>query len=538
MVIFQSEEASSAIRINEGKVLPYPKDMARLFCGLPLVGSERTGLPIIVNSLKFEPTTEREGVEIDPSCDKHNISILKSAIDLYDLILEYVEENQLQNGYEIARINNEYNGTFESKENFKDHFVDSFKDVLLPRCIAQNVNGSFICVEELRIPYKDRKVNKELYSFALKLNPESLPKDYPGWAKSLKIFEDFEYTYKDLAESVSAKTKLDNLDKQKRNAEKWLKECVTFLMKCDKNICFEYRILPNQSGNFKYVKDISIDKRLPAELKRINEKTEFDSLSSELLNRSFNTIIQADEYTECMLAQRIDDNIKDIYIENDSTIPQEYEETVSSLYSWIRQCGLDEEDLKKYFPWFYPKQASIIADMMTDEERSQSLKIVRSGKMAALASLAESSLSVEQIQYIAETPSFINLCLNASKVDDKSYANLGEGDLGESIVYKELYKELKRIYPNKKGYQIVWASRDRNEPCYDFEILKNGETICYYDAKTTSRGLNNSDSIPFFLRKSQWNFLSALSDNTPYYIARVFLADNNRILFLRLSLKQ
>jgi hypothetical protein len=84
-------------------------------------------------------------------------------------------------------------------------------------------------------------------------------------------------------------------------------------------------------------------------------------------------------------------------------------------------------------------------------------------------------------------------------------------------------------------------TREDMEPLqlnHTFYILKNGETLCYYDAKTTSRGLNNSDSIPLFLRKSQWIFLSALSDNTPYYIARVFLADNNRIRFLRLSLKQ
>ena len=121
-----------------------------------------------------------------------------------------------------------------------------------------------------------------------------------------------------------------------------------------------------------------------------------------------------------------------------------------------------------YFPWFYPKRASHIADMMTEEERNQSLKIVRSGKMEYLSLLAESDLSGEDIKFLADN------------------------------------------------------------------IEKDNKTICYYDAKTTSRGLDNADSIPFFLRKSQWLFLNVIAEDTPYYIARVFISDNNRVRYIRI----
>lgn len=118
-------------------------------------------------------------------------------------------------------------------------------------------------------------------------------------------------------------------------------------------------------------------------------------------------------------------------------------------------------------------------------------------------------------------------------VDDKEFADLEEGEMGERVVLDDLYKK----YPEEDGYNVIWASHVENEARYDFRIEKDNSVICYCDAKTTSRGLGNSDSIPFFMRKSQWLFLSELGD-TPYYIARVFVADNNRIKYLRIRLKE
>lgn len=45
----------------------------------------------------------------------------------------------------------------------------------------------------------------------------------------------------------------------------------------------------------------------------------------------------------------------------------------------------------------------------------------------------------------------------------------------------------------------------------------------------------HADSIPFFMRRSQWKFLQTIDKNTPYYIARVFLGDNNAVKIMRIS---
>jgi hypothetical protein len=537
MKMFYNNDVSSCIHIKGNIVMPLPKEISKLFCGLPLIGTERIGLPIIVNSLRFEPTTEREGVEIDPSCDKQNIELLTSSIDLYHDILFYIEDNKILNAYEIVKLSNEYKGTYDSEANFKDNFVGKYKDIALDYKIFENLNGDFIKLSDAHIPLTtEKKSDKRLYEYAKELEADVLPKDYSGWQKNLEFYQELAYSYEDLAYRIEATSNVSSLGNKGKDAKRWLKECLVFLLECDKNICSNYCLLPNQLGDLKNKSSLFADKKLPAQLKRINEQTEgSNKLASELLNKNFNSLIDLREYTIKELANRIDDNIKIIYADDDSKLPEEYESCVNSLYSWIKDCKQDEETLKSYFPWFYPKRASLIVDMMTEEERNQSLKIVRSGKMESLSLLADSDLSGDEIKLVAENIDKLRsiICHRNDVVDDMLYANSEEGDYGEKIVWQELQKE----YPSNQGYKVIWASKDFMEPRYDFRIEKGDKIICYYDAKTTSRGLDNADSIPFFMRKSQWLFLNQLSEVTPYYIARVFLADNNKVRYIKISTK-
>lgn len=86
-----------------------------------------------------------------------------------------------------------------------------------------------------------------------------------------------------------------------------------------------------------------------------------------------------------------------------------------------------------------------------------------------------------------------------------------------------------------EGANLYWTSRDRNEPCYDFVIMKNGHPFCYCDAKTTRRGNANADSIPFFMRKSKWDFFQDLDDSFPYIIAPVFMRNGGEIKYMRIK---
>jgi hypothetical protein len=76
------QQVETVYRHEGGAIQPLPKDISKLFCGLPMIGSENIGLPFILNSFDFEPTLEREGVEITPN-DIKNLKLFRQAVELY-----------------------------------------------------------------------------------------------------------------------------------------------------------------------------------------------------------------------------------------------------------------------------------------------------------------------------------------------------------------------------------------------------------------------------------------------------------------------
>ena len=261
-------------------------------------------------------------------------------------------------------------------------------------------------------------------------------------------------------------------------------------------------------------------------------ESEKKKIEDKLLDKEFNDF----DVVNC--TYKIEDIAKDI----DSELQKQFTKLsgninsiikpLNELYSWMSQTDISKEKLRTWFMWYYPKRASLIVDMLTDTQREQALTIAQSGKMEALAKLASSELTSEEfnllVANIKKIPAALGLL--GDKIDDKIFADSETGNLGEELVYKDLLQK----YPKTKGYTVEWSSRDKNEPCYDFKIIYNGTIICYYDAKTTTRGLSNSDSIPFFLRKSQWKFLNQLPEDKAYYIARVFIGDNGNIQYVRI----
>ena len=307
-------------------------------------------------------------------------------------------------------------------------------------------------------------------------------------------------------------------------------------MECDRFIFSKYRILPNQSGTLCLANYLYADINLPKELKDI-----YDSLfamkgakiGDRLLDKRFNLLnLLTQEFSLEKLAQEIDHELSIQYSNNQGN-SSAISSSLNSLYNWISNSDVSKEKLAAYFHWYYPKRATLIVDMLSESQREQALVIAQSGKMGSLATLASSELTDEEIQLlvanIKRLPAALSLL--TEKIDDKEFADSSEGDMGEELVYKSLLLK----YPRQKGYNVVWASKERNEPCYDFEISQNGKIVCYCDAKTTRRGIANADSIPFFMRRSQWEFLRMLDDSTPYLIARVFVKDGGEIRFMRIS---
>lgn len=91
------------------------------------------------------------------------------------------------------------------------------------------------------------------------------------------------------------------------------------------------------------------------------------------------------------------------------------------------------------------------------------------------------------------------------------------GRFGEEFVYKELVKKFgeNRVNWLNKGGETYKE--------YDFEILgRNNEVLYFVDAKATTTGEVSGDTVPIYIRTSEWTFMQKCKDN--YIIARVYNA--------------
>jgi hypothetical protein len=498
-------------------------------------------MPFLLNSLKFTPTTEREGVELQPGSNDVNRSLFLASTELYGMVLDYVANNQLKCAFNIARLRSKYNGNSISNQQFCSLYLAKYKQHILSHNIVVNTENQFVSFSSIILPFADSKPDVELYNNCKLLNKLALPiaDDYLAWfeATDFTIFKEQKFTCENLAKQIETKNDIYSIGVNKEDVLSWLYGCAEYLKGKDRFIFSKYNLLPNQSGLLCSASSkLYADIELPIELKDVYDTlfaSKKQKIGDKLLDKKFNGLeLLNSEFTLEMLANEIDQELSQQYSQNQGNAHL-LSSVLNNLYKWIDCANVTKEKLASYFHWYYPKRATLIVDLLSENQREQALIIAQSGKMESLAALASSEISDEELKIIVanfkKLPSA--LALLSDVVDDTAYADSTGGDIGEEIVYRNLQQK----YPRTQGYNVVWASRDRKEPCYDFEITLNGQIYCYCDAKTTKRGINNADSIPFYMRKSQWVFLKSLDGNTPYYIARVFSADNNRIEYLRIS---
>lgn len=536
---FDIDNVSTVFRFENDEIMPFPKDLSRVFCGLPLIGTEEIGLPFLVNSLNFKPTTEREGIELEPSSNEENRKLFRTSIGLYGKMLEFVANNKMKKAFYLTKMSNKYNGTQISNQQFYSVYLTEYKRQLLNHRVVLNEDGQFVSFSNIILPFNESKPDVDLYKNCKFLNSSSLPaeEDYQAWfdATDFIIFKEQKYTYDNFARLIDSKVNIYSFGKTADEVLAWLYECAGYFKACDRYIFQRYRLLPNQTGNLCAANSqLYADVNLPTELKDIydilygiNSK-----IGNRLLNKEFNKLeILCCEYTLEMLATAIDNELAFQFAKNQGNVSV-ISSSLNKLYNWVNNADIPKERLSAYFQWYYPKRAALIVDLLSESQREQALVIAQSGKMESLAHLASSELTNEELQLIVanikKLPAALSLL--AEKVDDKVFADSTEGEIGEEIVYNDLMSK----FPVSKGYRVSWASKNRGEACYDFEITKNGVPFAYCDAKTTSRGIANSDSIPFFMRKSQWEFLKNLDNSTLYLVARVFMGEGREIKYMRI----
>jgi len=189
-----------------------------------------------------------------------------------------------------------------------------------------------------------------------------------------------------------------------------------------------------------------------------------------------------------------------------------------NLFSWQSSSAVDPQKIAKLMPYFTANKSQLYLNTKTPQELEYAFDIEISGKSEVLAKIAKSKISKEELELFANNVDLIHSFINWTsdtlpENPDKRLGNIGEAFLNNYLTRK--------FGENR----VIW----KDAPEYDFIVLeKDLKTVKYFlDAKTTGRAISNSDSIPFFMKMAQWNFLDKNEALNKYLIARIFKKGNS-----------
>ncbi len=281
------------------------KNIPRIFCAFPLIGTEKFHFPMVLNSRNFMPKTERDGLYLkgETAQTEKNKPLLIAALSLFTSTLEYLSILKTEKLYLLA----------EQKEAFKDDYFDidwyqefiqkPIQDRLLDSPIVKTETGTFEKIKTIKFPYHSRdkqldsKITKELWKFQSALYPSLIPQesDIENWtnvlwegctkvslasfANNIQKFEFMDSLAKELKENLPEKEVFE-----------WLNEVILFYIKNGYYLLNQYKICPNQEkagqGRFCLKNELYVDSLIQEELKDIYEIfTEIKPWRKELLSQ-------------------------------------------------------------------------------------------------------------------------------------------------------------------------------------------------------------------------------------------------------------
>jgi len=542
----ETEIAFPIKKIEERKfqLLPFPEECPRLFCAFPMIGSSDFNFPVVVHSEKFFPNRERDGIEItefEPK-DLENRDRLIEAKRVFKRLLDIIEENEWTEAFNICRFTNPKINDAATKKWFVKEIFNPIKEGVFNTKLIEL--DSSLKLDEMRtslssacVPYADRRTkDKEqivetIYNFAFKVMAGEIPckEHFLNWYEVLdfEVFESEKLDIENLCETISPKGNLTEFAEVNNLTEdetvKYFIDLVVFVIdQEEEELLGKYNLLLNQSNIFTKIKGLKLDRvehkglkdGFDEKLKDIYYSLSDNECRETLLHKEFesiNNLIEKDDiFYFKELAKDTDEELRNFegnfYDENFLLI-------LKDLFNWYTTCGLSEDTLINLFPYFSLNKSQLYLNTKTPQELEYAFDIEISGKSEVLAKLANSSLSEKELEIIADNPDLISSFINWLNDKQEDSPDKELGDIGEEF----LHFQLCQIFGKDR---VLWE--DKSE--YDFRILETDldQTKYYIDAKTTGKGIANTENVPFYMRTAQWHFLDGEQAFDKYVIARVY----------------
>lgn len=524
------------IKEQKFKLLPFPTDCPKLFCAFPMIGTNDFNFPTIIHSEKFAPNRERDGIEITEH-DSDNRDRLIDAKDAFITLLEIIEEYEWTDAFNICRFSKPEITDENTKEWFTDEIFEPIKkDVYNTKLIelddSLGLEENRKPISSMTFPFADRRLKNRndiietIYNFAFTIFPTEIPsrKHYKNWYKTID-FEIFDNEKLDLEKLCSLVTLSDTLSEFAEENElsedeviNYFIDLVKFIITQEKEeLLNDYNLILNQSNSFTQIKGLKIDKVThKGLLNGYNEKLKdiYYSLSQtdcrdKLLHKAYekipDIIDKDDKFDFKELTKDTDEELRNYEgdIQDESFLP-----ILKDIFHWYTNCGLSDETLINLFPYFSLNKSQLYLKTKTPEELIYAFDIEISGKSEVLAKLAKSSVSIKELELIANKPqitsALINMLETKSEEEVESIIELNEDInlIGKKKVkdFIEEEKEKKQDFIYKKAIgdtfedafkkyfekQKLNCKIQKTEGLCDFKIIK-GNKEYYLELKSTTK---------------------------------------------------
>jgi hypothetical protein len=280
---------STQIKDNFEIIVPFTEEYPRLFYTFPLIGTEKIGFPVIINSTNFDPRNERDGIYLkdpDKAEVKQNKGIIESVLKQnISYIANVFAKQNIKGLYNLLDFKKSKEYDWIDLEWFEKTKIDAI-DILSEIDFLSFYEGgnNLINLKELKIPYLS---NKEkigvLWELLYQLSELKIPakEEILRWVQLVENIKEINDSENEL-EYVWGIDNIvyyitqnyNNLEELKKgireNAINWLNEIYSALMEINGNFPKE-SILLNQDNKLQKADEIYWDKCKDEELVEISK---------------------------------------------------------------------------------------------------------------------------------------------------------------------------------------------------------------------------------------------------------------------------
>ena len=283
---------------------PVPK----LFVMFPLIGSERLGLPVIINSRRFKPREDRDGIVLqgDSSGAQVNRQLLEDSVQHQGRLLDCCAREKWKGAERLLEFDTAHLPDWVDADYawFCGLLADLVRKARTTPLLL-TLSGDWIEPHAAWLPTIDHASHRDrLWDLMSSWRdaPARLPcRDHlPSWSRNLSNWAalldvtlpdmDEAFTTVAVAQLVSDAGNLDDLQQQltDRDSLHWLIGMLRLLQDAGDTRLFDtHNLLPSQGGRLRRRADLRRDKGISDELKDIAEAFDLD-IRNELLNTHVN----------------------------------------------------------------------------------------------------------------------------------------------------------------------------------------------------------------------------------------------------------